>query len=528
MKTYFHPTFVDPEDNRRFALHTSQAQSLVRRALHASMLFFALLLGGLLYGVPVHAQWAEPVYTYNTGLGENGAEIISVRGRYGVLTNAVDGSVDVLDLTNLSNINRIRRIKTPELIGLTSVAIHPERDYFIAVAGSSKPSTAPAPGLASVFRLSDGTLLTTFATGIQPDSVAISPDGEYAVIANEAESPAEGDNGGNGSLTVVFLGYFRPNWPSALHPIQLALPSLAGGAGLSNGRTDDIGRLPIDNTPGTLEPEFVTFAPGGRFAYITLQENNAILRLRLWNLQLSYVGAGTTTHEVDIVDNSQYAPTATLTLLREPDGIDAVNIDYHPYFVTADEGDTRNSTGSSGPRGGRTVTIFDANSGRVVADTGSQLDALAAAKGFYPDSRSNRGGSEPEGIDTFNTGQRVIAAVTLERAHAVAFIDISNPHAPHVFDMVRVGLNPEGIKLIRRTNTLYALTANEVSGTLSVVRVNGLAGYDVASAGVDQAATDSDDDEGVVTEAVEVSEDSTWGALETGFRNSMYLPVVVR
>lgn len=527
MKYIFQATPVDNEDHRQPCLQHLRVVPIVWKVVQ-SALFFALIIGSLAVGAPVRAQWAEPVYTYDTGLGENGAEIIAVRGRRGVLTNAPDSSIDVLDLTNLSNINLIRRIKVPELLGLTSVAIHPKDDYFIAVAGSSKPSTAPVAGLASVFRLSDGALLTTFATGIQPDSIAISPDGDYAVIANEAEGFAEGDNGGNGSLTVAFLGYFNPNWPSPIRPIQLALPSLAGGAGLSNSRVDDIGRLPINNTPGTLEPEYVTFAPGGRYAYITLQENNAVLRLRMWNLQLSYVGVGQTTHAVDIVDNSRYAPTATLTLLREPDGIDAVNINYRPYFITADEGDTRDSAGKSGPRGGRTVTIFDANSGRVVADTGSQIDDLAAAKGIYPDGRSNRGGSEPEGIDAFNTGHHIIAAVTLERAHAVAFINLTNPSAPHVFDMVPVGENPEGVKLIRRTNTLYALTANEVSGTLSVVRVNGLSAQDINSAGVEQGAADSDDDEGVTQEVVEASEEGDWSMLEAEFRNNLYLPALFR
>lgn len=447
----------------------------LRNMGYGVFLLLAVLAGSLWPSTAVLAQSTGVVGTYDTGLGGNGAEIIAVRGDRGVLTNAGDGSVDILDLSNLPTVTLIQRVKVPQLQGLTAVAIHPYQDYFIAVAGSSRPAAHPTPGTASLFRLSDGAFLKSVTVGIQPDSIAISPDGKYAVVANEAEGSAVGDNGGNGSLSLLRLDKFYPGYWNTIYAFHIALPSLAGRAGLSTGRTDDLGRLPIDNMPGSLEPEFVTFSSDSQYAYVTLQENNAIVRLHLYYRTLSLLGLGQTTHEVDITPgDGPYVATTTTALLREPDGVDVVYANYHHYLVTADEGDTRDSAGNTGPRGGRTVSIFSAGSGAFVADTGAQIDKLAVARGLYPDSRSNRGGAEPEGIDGIRINGRTILAVGLERANAVAFVDVTNPYYPLVYDMASVGAAPEGVKLVLWCNKLYALTANEGDGTLSVVLVPGL------------------------------------------------------
>ena len=116
---------------------------------------------------------------------------------------------------------------------------------------------------------------------------------------------------------------------------------------------------------------------------------------------------------------------------REPDGI-ALN-QTGRSFVTANEGDTRNASGGSGVRGGRTVSVFDARTGKLLGDTGSQLDDAEA--GAYDDSRSNRGGSEPEVLDLAQHRGVTLVAVGLERANAVALIDTSDPATPTVVDI---------------------------------------------------------------------------------------------
>lgn len=452
-----------------------QALGWRRQGLVAVVLTLALSLAVLW---PSQVAFAEGetdqgglIATYDTGLGDNGAEILAVRDNWGVLSNADDGSVDILDLSDLTNITLIQRIKRPELEGLTSVAIHPYYDYFIAVAGSSTPAANPTRGKASIFRLSDGQLLRTVQTGIQPDAVSISPNGRYALIANEAEGYDIGDNGGDGSLTLIDLRYFHYYYGYWLYVYDISLPSLAGLPGASTGRTDDAAKLPVDNTPGTLEPELISWSADGWYAFVVLQENNIVIRMNFYYFTWRFFGLGQTTHEYDLIDDGQFQPNTTASFYREPDGIAVAYTNNQTYFVTADEGDTSDANGNGGPRGGRTVSVFSAGSGELVGDTGGQIDAMAAAMGIYPDGRSNRGGSEPENLDAIRYYGSTIVAVGLERADAVAFVDITDPANPHVFAMVEAGDAPEGIKLLIRNYKLYALSANEGDGTISVIRV---------------------------------------------------------
>jgi DNA-binding beta-propeller fold protein YncE len=301
--------------------------------------------------------------------------------------------------------------------------------------------------------------------------VAISPNGQYAVVANEAEGTGLGANGDAGSLSVVNLGGFNGVRAGDLVARHIPLSSLAGIPGVSTGRADDIAQVPIDNSPATLEPENIAFTHNSRFAFVTLQENNAVIRLDVRTGEMSVVGAGETTHPADLTVGGGYVPVETLTAFREPDGI-AVD-QTGRFFVTADEGDTRNAAGSSGPRGGRTISIFDARTGQFIADSGAQLDDAAAAAGIYPDNRSNRGGAEPESVDLIDYRGLTLAAVTLERASAVALVDVSDASDPVVIDVLSIAphIGPEGVKFFRRGSRLFVATGNEVSGTVSILEV---------------------------------------------------------
>jgi hypothetical protein len=396
----------------------------------------------------------------------DGAEVISIRHTdgVGVLTNVV-GSVDVLDLSNPLQPQLRLRVPIDTTAGTpNSVAIHPQHDYFLVVTGR-----AGVTGNVAAYRLSDGTLIASAPAGIQPDSIAIAPNGQHAVIANEAEGTGIGAGGGPGSVSIVDLTAFNGVAGGPLVVTTIALPSLAGLPGASSGRTDDIARMAIDNTPETLEPENVAFSTNSRFAYVTLQENSAVLRVNVRTGAIEALGAGATTHLADLTVNGVYAPTEALTAFREPDGI-AIDTTGR-FFVTADEGDTRNAAGGSGPRGGRTLSVFDARTGALLADTGSQLDDAAAAATLYPDGRSNRGGSEPEGVDLTDYRGTSLAAVALERANAIALVDVSDPAAPLVVSVEAVGTGPETVKFFRRGSRLFVASANEVAGTVSILEV---------------------------------------------------------
>ena len=132
----------------------------------------SLLLAGFAAADPKGIPQLVLRATYDTGLGSDGAEIISIRHTDGIaaLTN-IAGSVDVLDLSNPLQPQRLYRLEIDTAAGTpNSVAIHPHHDYFLVVVG-----TAGVTGVVAAYRLSDGAFLASAAAGIQPDSIAIAP-----------------------------------------------------------------------------------------------------------------------------------------------------------------------------------------------------------------------------------------------------------------------------------------------------------------------------------------------------------------
>lgn len=159
----------------------------------------------------------------------------------------------------------------------------------------------------------------------------------------------------------------------------VALPAIAGVAGISTGRTFSLPGSPAVTTqPATLEPEGLAFSADSGAAYVTLQENNAVARLSLSDplpatLPVANIfGLGQVNFLTDQANDGVYAPLQQLSSLREPDGIRAVELASARYLVTADEGDT-----APAPRGGRTLSVFDATTGQLVGDAGNQLADLA-------------------------------------------------------------------------------------------------------------------------------------------------------
>ncbi len=172
---------------------------------------------------------------------------------------------------------------------------------------------------------------------------------------------------------------------------------------------------------------------------------------------------------------------------EEPDGIVVATLGGVLCFVTADEGDTFGATptdsSSSRFRGGRTVSVFRASDGVFLGDTGNRLDALVNATGRWaafvePGSRPRRGGCEPENLALVTWKDRTLVVVGLERANALALVDVTDPRAPTVLEVVGIGglgaaarQAPEGIKVFTAEGRTFVLAGHEVSGTVGLFEV---------------------------------------------------------
>ncbi len=457
------------------------------------------LAGGLAVHLLAHQEPApsaaptlEPVAVLATAAP--GAEIVSVQVSFAraVLTHSATGQVELFSLADPARPRALARFELRLAKGeeLTSVALPPSGDWFLACVKARGPL---APGRVVAHSLADGTLLASFPAGVGPDCVAIAASGAYALVANEAEEFAEVEGrlvSAPGSLTLVRLT--EPLAGSRV--VQIPLAALAGsppeGRRLER-KVEGERLIELGTTPEFLEPEVVAFVPGTARALATLQENNAVAEIDLEaGRVLRVLALGHTTHPADLVSDGRFAETGVLHARREPDGV-ALTPDGR-YFVTADEGDTVGETlggqgGTGGTEtlpaaGGRTLSVFDLATGELRGDTGPELDRVAARAGLYPDKRSPKKGSEPEMVLTFERagpGGRAVpyAALTLERAGAVALVDLGDPGHPVVVAIAASGNahladEPEGLAHYRdpASGADYLYVANEGTGTLGVLR----------------------------------------------------------
>lgn len=415
-----------------------------------------------------------------------GAEIVSVQAstRRAVLTHSETGQLELFDLTDPAK-PRSTRVLTLGLAKgeeMTSVALPPSGDFALAAV---KANGERASGRLVAVSLADGKILASFPCGVGPDSVAISADGKHALVANEAEEFDDNDGGDDasapGSLTHIRLAEELAASKVTQIAFTKALDVPTDGRELEREVDDKEEDIPLGTSPAFIEPEVVLFVDEAR-ALVTLQENNAIAYVDLVNDKVvRTVGLGHTSHPADLVDDKKYEEKGLLLARREPDGIALVP--GGKYFVTADEGDTSpgvEKTAAGKPvGGGRTLSVFEIEGGKYVADTGPELDRAAAKAGLYPDKRSGKKASEPEMVLCFELAGRPYAAVTLERAGALALVDLSDPTRPLVAALAATGADhlkdePEGLALFRDPSGVadYLYVANEGTGTLGVLRVS--------------------------------------------------------
>ena len=427
----------------------------------------------------------ERVGRYASGL-EADAEIVATQVSTGraLLTLSKGHLVDVLDVTTPSAPKRLARHALPAHGDeeLTCVSFHPSQDWFLAVMNNKDARTK---GRLLAVDATKGTVLAEYATGYAPDAVAFSPDGRVAVVADEGEWTWRAEDGFHsmpGSITCVDLSA----GPVGGKATTIALPDITGRTGVTSaackrtvereidGKAEDVPLL--GGVPEELEPENVAFSPDGTRAYVTLQENNAILVVDPREARIVDVwGLGTTTHATDATEDGKVDFSQQLVALREPDGL-ATSPDGR-FVITADEGDTdpkASKTKAPFPTGGgRTVSVFRAADGTLVGDTGNGIDEGAVDCGTYDDTRSDSKGAEPEGIVAFASGGRTYAVVGLERAAALALIGLDAEGHPRVLGCYALGEGskaPEGLALLERDGVVHVLVANEKSGDMTVFR----------------------------------------------------------
>lgn len=460
-------------------------------------------------------------------------------------------TIDVVDLsglysTEVQNLQKEKSINIADVVNsdsfqygdLTSIDINTDKKI---IAAAVQEADYTKNGRIVVMNY-DGEVQETFEAGVQPDMVKISADGKYILTADEAE-PRQGLENGvdpEGSVTIVNFD------TKVVNKVKFDDTSVIDeDVHIRNGGT-------IADAVRDLEPEYLALNKDASKAYVTLQENNAVAAVDVTTGKvLSVKSLGYKDHSLkgnglDAARNDKIE-IKQLPILGAymPDSIAQTEIGGVEYLLTANEGDateweefvnindfkkvkdsinldtslfkgftneeaeaafqemkdsgdydklevlTDRGTDAIYTLGGRSFSIWKADTMELVYDSGSDFEDITAAQ--YPDvfnwsndddvfeKRSAKKGPEPEDVKVGQIGNDLYAFIGLERIGGYMTYNISNPSSPTFANYLNTrdfssavsgDVAPEGLEFIEAedspTGRPLVLVGNEVSGTVSV------------------------------------------------------------
>ena len=450
-----------------------------------------------------------------------GAEIVAFDAdRQRAYVTATDNGLQVVDLADPDN---------PELIdvwlagsNLTSCAYDNGLVAMAIVSGSSNA------GEVVFFDADTGTETNRVTVGIHPDNVIFSPDGSMVLVANEAENDDHYDFGA-GSVSIIDVASMSCTTLGFEAFDSMTNELRAAGVRIWPGRIPSV----------DLEPEFIAVSPDGTTAFVTLQENNAFAVVDLGVPEITaIVPLGTKDwslpeNTLDASDKDGGINMANYPVLGMymPDTIQSYEVNGETYYVTANEGDSRDFGDADETRVGKVtldptvfptaetlqdntvlgrlkVTLIDSDTdgdgdmdvlysygarsfsiwnadGGLVYDSADDFETVLAeqapeifnADGDLPsefDSRSDDKGAEPEALAIGRINGVTYAFVGLERAGGIMVYNISNPENAAFEEYIHLNSDqaPEGLSFVSEADSPNSnpllLIASEGSSTLTV------------------------------------------------------------
>lgn len=360
-----------------------------------------------------------PVFLNSSIDNKTVAEIVaaSVDGKTLIYT---DGKLKAIGFVDIKN------PKKPKPAGILSVGGEPtsvavKGSYALAAVNTSVDFVNVSGNLL-VIDIKSKEVIRSIALGGQPDSISVSPDGQYAAVVIENERDEDLNDGEipqlpAGKLVIVKLNGNPANWSTN----DVALSGLEGML-----------------YPSDPEPEYVDINKNN-IAVVTLQENNHIALIDLTTSQITnHFSAGKQDlTNIDIAKDSLITLDSTLTdIPREPDGVSWIN---NTTLVTADEGDMNG--------GSRGYTIYNVG-GSILYESANAVEHTIARHGHYPDKRSAKKGNEPENVETGLFKDNKYLFVGSERSSVTLVYDIDDVTTPVLTQVLPTSVKPEGLLAI--------------------------------------------------------------------------------
>lgn len=497
------------------------------------------------FGIAVEPEpnrFIEPVSSIALGaFGEGAAEISAFdkSSKKLFVTNAETKSVDIIDLTNVEAPEKVKSIDvTTYGGGVNSVAAY-EGLLVAAIEASNKQENGKVVAFDS-----DGTFQWEVTVGALPDMLTFNEDGSKIIVANEGEPSDDYSVDPEGTVSIIDVATknvttvdFRAYNGQEAQLFQEGIRIFGPNATVAQ----------------DLEPEYITVV--GDSAYVALQENNAIAIIAISTGELKDIfGLGFKDHSapgngLDVPFDKETIMITTLPVkgMYLPDAIAGFKSGGKTYIMTANEGDAREyeagdflytdetkikdveldpetfdvelvnelagnlkitsahpDTTADGKYktlysfGARSFSIWDAQTGAQVYDSGDDLEQITAAiNPVYFNStddeyalkdRSDDKGPEPETITYGVIGDKTYAFVGLERQGGVMVYDVTNPAAPVFIEYFNnrdfsaeisspsAGDHaPEGLVFVPAADSPNGknllIVSNEVSGTVTIYTV---------------------------------------------------------
>ncbi|WAB84281.1 choice-of-anchor I family protein [Microcella daejeonensis] len=498
------PPLLSRAPQRSFGRRLAAAGTCAALVAGAAMTAIAMPATAAIVAEPIVYEGSgalalAPVGTLQTPEFDAGAaEIVSYHAATQQLfiVNAVAGAVQAIDVSDPSAPTLIDEIVAegapisgggtiPAGAVANSVAVTPGGLVVVAVEAPTKTDTGWMLSVDATTR----DVLGAVSVGAQPDSVAVSGDGAYAVLANEGEPSDDYLVDPVGSISIVDLpGTVAASEQSAVRTVGFEEFEADGTRTLPEGIRVFAGIDGIDlPVSRSIEPEYASVAPDDVTAYVSLQEANglAIVNLVDGTLELAALGS----IDRGVVPMTMSDRTANLTEritvdgiegLFMPDTIDTYEVGGETYVVTANEGDAREwgdyeepvrvqdlalcdtidttnraafdrlEVSIESPQvddcysalhafGTRSFSIWD-SAGTLVSDSGESLERITAEA--LPEffnagnddnvlgSRNDAKGPEPEAVAIGEVDGRQYAFIGLERVGGIAVYDVTVPTAP--------------------------------------------------------------------------------------------------
>ncbi|MBU0655498.1 MAG: choice-of-anchor I family protein [Gammaproteobacteria bacterium] len=265
------------------------------------------------------------------------------------VVNAIDGAVDVLDITDPANPEFVNTIDIKNgIAGFSGGSPNSVATYNGLVAVAVEADTKQDAGIVAFYDASDLSLKKTVAAGALPDMLTFSPDGNKVVVANEGEPNGAYDNDPEGSISIIDVSSGVDNATVS----QVGFGSFDKATLLEKGI-----RIfgPNATAAQDIEPEYVTVSDDSTTAWVSLQENNAIAEIDLVGATVKGIyPLGTKDHDLDAntLDASNKDDAINITKwpvqgFYMPDAISHLTVGGKTYIFTANEGDSRDYDGYS-------------------------------------------------------------------------------------------------------------------------------------------------------------------------------------